>query len=276
MTRARTPTFPEIAERYLAERVVTPTHAANVRRIAARVKLITANEVNKFLRLRLQERKSTTVKAERGVLLTLAKWAYERDYLDKPIKGVLKIKARREPTRAWTVAELRAVIDATRQWDSRTTRRGTSIGVFLRGWILLGYECGSRHGDLWQMRVENLNGDAVQWTQSKTGDAITRLLSRSCLEAIRELAAQSPDGRILGWVVKKRQAARLMRQLLDSVGVGGSSKWLRRSGATHIEIREPGKAKLHLGHRTPGLAETNYLDWSQIRANTPRAPELID
>ena len=49
---AKTPTFPEIAELYLAERVVTPTHAANVRRIAARVKGITADEVNKFLQAR--------------------------------------------------------------------------------------------------------------------------------------------------------------------------------------------------------------------------------
>lgn len=61
---------------------------------------------------------------------------------------------------------------------------------------------------------------------------------------------------------------------LDSVGVGGTSKWLRRSGATHIEIREPGKARHHLGHRTLDLAAKAYIDWPQVRREMPRPPEL--
>jgi len=34
--------------------------------------------------------------------------------------------------------------------------------------------------------------------------------------------------------------------------------------------------RLHLGHRSVGLAEKSYLDWAQIRTKTPRAPSLVD
>jgi len=67
---------------------------------------------------------------------------------------------------------------------------------------------------------------------------------------------------------------RMMRELLDEVGLDGSSKWLRRSGATHCEMERPGAGRMHLGHRSPGLFETNYADWSQLRQNTPRTPEI--
>jgi hypothetical protein len=88
------------------------------------------------------------------------------------------------------------------------------------------------------------------------------------------MLAVSPDGTVLGWVCGQRQQMRIMRKFLDDCGVGGSSKWLRRSGATHIEIREPGKARHHLGHRTLDLAAKAYIDWTQVRREMPRTPEL--
>ena len=88
------------------------------------------------------------------------------------------------------------------------------------------------------------------------------------------MLALSPDGRIIGWVCQRRQAMRLMREHLDRCGLDGTSKWLRRSGATHIEMAEPGKATMHLGHRTPTLAAQSYIDWAQVRRITPRTPLL--
>jgi hypothetical protein len=121
---------------------------------------------------------------------------------------------------------------------------------------------------------DHLDGDVLAWTQSKTGDPLTRPLTPACLAAIDAMLAGSTDGRILGWAVGDRQAQRLMRTLLDRLGLGGSSKWLRRSGATHCEMERAGAGRLHLGHRSPALFESAYADWSQLRKNTPRTPSL--
>ena len=268
-------TFSAIAERYISQRVITPVYAANVRRIASRCGTVSVDRVNAFLRSRIDQVAGTTVRSERTILLTLYKFGYESGLIKIAPRGVMSVKARRSPTKAWTVEQLKAAVAATRAKDAIRLRSGASLGVLLRAWMLLGYECGSRFGDLWSMTKDNIDGDAISWTQSKTGDPIVRSLTPACLDAVDAMLAKSPDGRILGWVCRKRQAMRLMREHLDQCGIGGSSKWLRRSGATHIEINEPGKAKLHLGHRPPGLAETNYLDWTQIRKNAPRTPALV-
>ena len=268
-------TFPKLAEAYLAERIVSAHYAANMRRVAGRCPTITVEAVNRYLRRRSDERASGTVKFERAILLILWKWGYESGRLKAMPRGILRVKARRAPTRAWTLEQLREVLAATKPLDGRPMRSGARLGVFLRAWALLGYESGGRFSDLMRFTSANVDGDAISWTQAKTGDPIVRTLSAACLAAVRAMLEQSPDGRILGWACDRRQAMRLMRQHLDRWGVGGSSKWLRRSGATHIEINEPGKARHHLGHRTPGLAESNYIDWTQVRRNAPKTPELV-
>jgi hypothetical protein len=84
----------------------------------------------------------------------------------------------------------------------------------------------------------------------------------------------SPDGSVLGWVCGKRWAMRLMKKLLADCNLEGSSKWLRRSSATHVEMKQRGSAKLFLGHRTQGMADKHYIDWGQVGAAHPQPPEL--
>lgn len=267
--------FIGIAEKYLAERAVCEAYQHNVRRLAARCGIVSADNINCYLRLRLKERSTITVRNERVVLLAMWRWAYEAGIVDNAPRGIMRVKARRAPTKAWTQEQLRELLEATKAYDGQTLRSGANKGDFLRAWVLLGYECGARHGDLWRFTDEHLDGDALAWTQGKTGDAIVRLLSPACLQACRKMLAKSKDGTILGWVCKKRQAMRHMRLFIDAAGVSGTSKWLRRSGATHVEMEKPGGGRMHLGHRSVGLFETAYADWSQLRKNTPRAPQLV-
>jgi integrase len=140
--------------------------------------------------------------------------------------------------------------------------------------VLVAYETGSRFGDCMAFHRDHLDGDTLAWTQSKTGDPLTRELTPACLTAIDAMLEASPDGRILGWACRGRMAMRHMRKLLDSQGLDGSSKWLRRSGATHCEMERPGAGRLHLGHRSPALFEQAYCDWGQLRKNTPRTPAI--
>lgn len=270
MTRT---SFSVIAEKYLAGRCVSRQHEANVRRVAARCRQVTVEAVNAYLKRRLEEAKSTTVKAERSILLTLWRWAWDRGIVKDMPRGVLKFKVRRPPTKAWTLDECKRSLDATKQY-SRRLRSGADHAAFVRCWILLGYATGARFGDLWSFRRENLDGEVLRWVQAKTGDAITKILPPDCLDAVRTMLAASPDGRILGWVCRKRQAMRLMKDHLKSVGLDGTSKWLRRSSATHVEMQQPGQGRHHLGHRSVGLFESNYGDWGQIRQRSPQPPSL--
>lgn len=268
-------TFGRIAKAYLAERIVSKHYAENVERIALRCCEVSVRRVNEYLRSISTEKSSTTVRSERTILLTLYRYAYETGMIDEAPRGVMKIKARKNPTKAWTVEQLRELVAATKKHDGQRLRSGADLGKFLRCWVLLAYECGARFGDVMSFTRKNITDDALAWTQSKTGDPLTRPLTPACLTAIDEMLEASPYGRILGWVCKPRQAQRLMRSLLDSVGLGGSSKWLRRSGATHCEMETPGAGRLHLGHRSPALFEQAYCDWSQLRQRTPKTPALV-
>lgn len=268
-------TFAELARRYLAERSVCGQYEQLVARVCLECNVVSVERVNAYIKKRLADRSTFTVKTERSILLQVWRWAYDRNLIDHAPRGVMRFKSRKQPTKAWTLDGLQALVKAAASRKGRRMRSGADQGDVLRCWVLLAYETGARFGDCWSFTKANLDGDAVAWTQAKTGDPITRLLTPACLDAIDRMVAQSPDGRILGWVCGKRQAMRMMRDLIDEVGIGGSSKWLRRSGATHCEMERPGAGRMHLGHRTPGLFESNYADWSQLRKNTPRTPAIV-
>lgn len=268
-------TFTQIAKKYLAERAVSKAHEANVLRLAARVKHPKQEAVNAYLKSRLATRSSITCRCERVMLVGLWRWAWDADLIKDPPKGIMRIKGKKPPTKAWTVEQIQSAIKATEGYKGKWTRTGAPMSLVMRCWMLLAYESGARFGDVWAFRAENFDADTLRWQQHKTGDAITKLLSPACVEAVKKLLIMSPDGSVLGWVCKKRQAMRLMKAHLKSCGLDGSSKWLRRSGATHVEMENPGKGRYHLGHRSVGLFESAYADWGQIRQNAPVVPRLV-
>ena len=267
-------TFSQLADRYLDSRSVTPLYAGNVRRVAARVARPDTAAINEWMRHRLTEVSSVTARSERTMLLSVWRFAYESGLIDTAPRGIMRVKARRSPTKAWTVPDLKRLVEATKAFDGRRLRTGADLGLFLRCWVLICYETGSRFGDCMAFAREHLDGDTLAWSQSKTGDPLCRPLTPACVAAINAMLEHSPNGLILGWACGKRMALRHMRQLIDSVGIGGTSKYLRRSGATHCEMAQAGAGRLHLGHRSPALFEAAYCDWSQLRTKTPRTPEI--
>lgn len=246
-----------------------------VLRIAAQCRSVRADAINRWLKHRLTQASSVTVHYERGVIITLLKWAYETNRISAMPRGIVKIKAVKPPTRAWTVDQCCTGVKGTFALDHQRMRSGCSLGLFLRCWMLLGYETGARPGDLWKMRKDDFLEGAVQWSQNKTGQPVAKVLSQHCLRACQEMLRQSPDGTVLGWAIPQDSGRRVMRKYLLSLSLPGSPKWLRRSSATHIEAEQPGKGKVHLGHLTPGLFERFYADWSQIRRDIPQARCLI-
>lgn len=267
--------FLELAVHYLSQRSVAVVYERNVLRVAGRAGLLSVERINEYLRQRLTEVKDSTVRSERTILLGLLRDAYERGIINEPPRGIMRIKAKKPPTRAWTIAEMKQLLAGCEQYGWKRMRSGVRLSVFMRAWILLGYESGARQGDLFALRDSNLHGNVLRWTQSKTGDPLQKILTPACVEACRRMLELSPDGRILGYACRPRNAMRTMKAHVKSCGVEGTSKWLRRSGATHIEIASPGRAKHHLGHRSVGLAERSYIDWGQVRQHIPQTPALV-
>jgi integrase len=277
-TKKQILTFSKVAKEYLNTRVVSDHYKDAVYRAVKKCKYLTAECLNNYIKSRVNKVSSFTVKTDRTILLSLWKFAYETDMIDHMPKNIIKLKMRKSPTKAWTIDECKALIQNTYQYDNKKNRTKVSVGLFLRVWLILGYESGARFGDVFNFKWNNIENNVLRWTMSKTGDPMTKILSDKLVTYINELKSYNitNDDRILGWICSKRQASRRMKEYLTKCGLDGSSKFLRRSSATHIEIDHPGMAKLHLGHRTSGLAEKNYLDFGQIRNKTPVAPSLLD
>lgn len=272
----RIPSVPVLAERYLLSRVVVPEYALHVRAAARKCRTLSVDCINRYLKKRMTEVAPITAATERAILVSIWRWAYDIGVVDSLPRGLVKIKSARRPTRAWTLEQCCTAVKGTFGITDKIRGKGVTFGLFLRAWMLLGYEVGARQGDLWELRAADFDGDVVRWSQSKTGEPHLRPLSPACLTAVRAMLEKSPDGRVLGWAMTKSAARRRLRAYLRSIGMDGTSKWLRRSGATHVEMQNPGKGKLHLGHKTPGLAERAYIDWSQVRRDIPRVPTLIE
>lgn len=219
-----------------------------------------------------------TVHHERAILICLWRWAFEQALVDSMPRGLVKVKKSKPPTKAWTLEQCCTGVKGTYRLDGTRLRGGADLGQFLRCWILLGYETGARQGDLWKMRDTDfdLDSSTVYWSQNKTGNPVPKVLTPACIAAVRAMLAKSPDGTVLRWVMVQSSGQRRMKAYLKTLHMSGTSKWLRRSSATHIEMLNPGKGKLHLGHLTPGMFERYYADWSQITRDIPRAPVLIE
>ncbi len=263
-----------IAERYVNSKILCREHAAQVRRVAARCGTLSVDAINEHIKRRLEQVSTTTARNERGLLLSLWRFAYESRLTDELPRGIVTVKARRSPTRAWTVEQLQNMLakaDSAKGW----MKSGVHKRVVLRAWILLGYASGARFGDLWRFRREHVDGDVLRWTQHKTGEPLSKLLDKATIDAVHAMLAASPDGTILGWACSRGQAMRIMRAHLKECGLDGSSKWLRRSGATHVEMSQPGFGRHHCGHRTASMVEQHYLDWGQIRSRSPAPPSLV-
>jgi len=275
MKKAKRTSALAIAKKYINSKNLSKNYTKNLLSVARDCKHLDSESINKYLKCRLDKVNTVTAKSNRTILLSLYKWAYENNIIKNPIRNVLSIKVKREPVKAWTIDDLKFMIRQTNNFSHKKTRSGVKWNDFLKCWILLAYESGARFGDVFSFKKENIDNNILRFTMSKTGDPMTKILSEECVKYIHKLLDKSPDETILRYVVKNRQAQRILRLFIDSCSLEGTSKFLRRSGATHIEQNNPGMAKFHLGHRTNGLAEKHYIDYGQITRDIPVVPSLF-
>jgi integrase len=187
----------------------------------------------------------------------------------------LKPRVTRPPTRAFLRSDLTEAVKRLRGCDFPAFQSGCSKKLWLEAWLRYVYETGARFTDAHALRAIQLVPGGVAWTASKTGLPVIKRISPAVEALLSTLAAQSPDGTVFSWAVSRRHAFAEIRRAFPLIGLtGGKTQWLRRSGATHAEAERRGAAKEYLAHRTDGLAERSYLDYTQLLDGATRPPDL--
>ena len=64
------------------------------------------------------------------------------------------------------------------------------------------------------------------------------------------------------------------RRIMESAGLSGQWKKIRKGSATNVEIRYPGAGAAHLGHAAGSIARTHYIDPKLVAFHRPLPVEL--
>jgi integrase len=136
--------------------------------------------------------------------------------------------------------------------------------VVLLAWTLVGFETGLRFSDIHHLKRSDIRNDTITVVCQKTGKLACRRISDECQRALYEMCRRSPDETVFLWALSRRHAFVTWKKFLKWAGMEGSSKWLRRSGATAVESISPGAAQHFLGHSSADLARRHYIDPSLL------------
>lgn len=268
----------DVLDAYLLERNASERYRESLRRTVKRLAAygikntcqLTTDSVQKFLAA--VPVGQTTRHNYRRETYTLWRFAFERAVTDVAPR-LRRIPPARRPVRAWTLEQVQHLLALSERdqtfLHSKTDVRRRHV---LPAWILVAWDSGLRFSDVLNLRHSDIRNGCVSVVVSKTGCVETRRLSPACAAAIKALP-RSPDGSLFRWVLNRRAAMKMWRGFLDANGVEGSSKYLRRAGATQVTANHgPQAASAFLGH-SPGnehLARLHYIDASL--AMIPKGP----
>lgn len=269
----------EIASLYCDERAVSADYRAALHRVARSMRAagitpstLSDSLVNRWLASLGQS--ATTRSNYRRMAVTLWRHACDLGLAADYPKRVVKVKPRPKPPVAWTLGELSALVDAARSLPYSFKRSRCPAALWYEGFVRTGFETGLRFSDLLSLRCEQLRGDRLYVVPNKTGVQVPKRLSASCVSVLTKLSVLGGGRTFFRWAIAKRQAREHFKDVCRRAGVSGTPRWLRRSGATHCEISQPGSAGRFLGHLSPGLAYRFYVDRTLLDEQCPSPPPI--
>jgi integrase len=145
--------------------------------------------------------------------------------------------------------------------------------VLMRAWVLTAYSTGLRLCDLLEIKWDQLRGQRILVRQHKTGQPHVVYVDDNAMRALTTLPKRGP--RIFGDLICRDKLLAQMRRLVRIADLPGSTKFLRRSGATYSEVIGH-CASAHLGHKTPTM-KAHYVDrllLAEERGDGPSVPPL--
>jgi integrase len=271
--------LPDLLETYLEQHEASPRYQESLRRTVRRlsaygiggVSQLSPDRVNRFLVA--VPVGQTTKHNYRRETFTLWRFAFQQGFTDVDPSRLRRIPPARFPVKAWSREAVQKMLLAAEADETPiSTRVGYKRRDFLPAWILIAFDSGLRFSDVLELRHSDIRNACVSVVARKTGKPTIRKLSDAAINAVKRLP-KSPDGTLFKWALPRRRALKMWRAFLDQHGFEGSSKWLRRTGATAVEMVRAGSATLFLGHSAPHLARMHYLDQSQF--GMPEGPPAL-
>ncbi len=217
-----------------------------------------------------------TIRSRRTTIIGIWRWGHGLDYITSLPGRLPKIKVPDKPPECWDKTVLKEkVIDAATKIPGRMRRdRKIRRAMVAEAWMRAGYSTGFRFDDLHHLRRDAIaDSGLVAIVQAKTGNQVVGHLNAKALAAVRRILSDNRE-HVFCDLINRRNLQGMVRQVVTLAGVKGSTKWLRRTGATWCEIETPGSAMQFLGHKTPGLAWKHYIDPRFVQKNKPQPPPL--
>lgn len=274
-------TIVELAASYAAENSASDGYRANLLRTARkfgvygllRVRQLCAEAVNTAL----AEMKCTPATRHniRREILTLWRWAFDRDLCSNPPLRLHRIKVRARPVEAWSMQTLEKILALAGQDETPVSLRVPQVtrSMILPAWIGVAFDTGLRFADVHGLTIRSFRNDCVAVTAGKTGKTTIRRISEDTADEVGRLFTFSTDGTLFKWAVPRRRAFVMWQRFLAEHKISGSSKFLRRSCATYVHKKSPGQASDYLSHSDPKLVWRHYLD--QTLLDMPEGPQPI-
>lgn len=264
-------TMTDLATRYANRVGAAPSYLEQLlvlcKRLTWQAEDMTPDLIDAYLTQSLRHLASSTVDNHRRMLRSLIRFAADEGLVSKSILRPLRRVKRNPPSpRAWSHAEIIRLLEACDGLPGRTLK--CSLATLMPAWILAAYSTGLRLNDLLAIRHEDLRGNRMMIRQQKTSEPHIVFLDDNALAAISKLPKCGP--RIFGDLVGRSRILVAMRKLVKRAGLNGSTKYLRRSGATYCEAHGI-DASQHLGHKSPGMKRF-YVDRLLLAEERPPQP----
>lgn len=217
---------------------------------------------------------ASTVHNHRRMLGTLMRFAAAEGYVDKSIlRSLRRVKVAMPNPVAIDHKGIAQWVAAAKTMPGGGKK--VTYALLLPAWILTAYSTGLRLGDLLSIRYDQIRGHRLLLTVHKTSEPHVAWLDDHALEAIHRLPRCGP--RIFGDLTNRDRILHAMRRLVKHSEIAGTTKFLRRSGATYATAA--GKdASLHLAHRDPSMKK-RYIDrllLAELSSLGPTAPPVPD
>ena len=231
--------------------------------------------VNRWL-VSLQDtgKAAATIKNERANLLALWRAAYFSRLVEVKPDRIRKVHAPRTLPEAWDERQLVALVTVALAVRGRIRAWRMPLAAFFRAYILVGYDSGLRMSDMMALRWDQLTADgSIAVSQQKTGWPVLCRLRPETMAAI-DVIRDERRPTIFGGCLSRRAFFTAFQRIVKLAGLEGTSRKLRRTGASLLERTQPGLAQHYLGHTSAKMAETYYIDQRISRPNRPLPPPI--
>jgi site-specific recombinase XerD len=223
----------------------------------------------------------TTIGTRKAALLAMWRAAAHKDMVETEPRKIRRLPRVRRIVKAWTKTEIGTLLATVRAIDPNRTITLSRLPMrdYYETICMAGYDSGMRLSDLLSIERDWIRTDAqgfgyVSLIQSKSNRPKVSRLEPETMKRIDAFMALLP--RKLIWPTRTRRSFyQHLNEIVKTAGIRtGTFRWLRRSGATHVEMDFPGKSFLHCGHADARVTFAHYIDQEQLTKDVV-APSTI-